>query len=302
MQKSVLITGCSEGGIGHELALQFHGHGLKVIATGRSVESMKTLKTQGIDTLKLDVTSPSDIRSVKAQVEKITGGTLDVLVNNAGVAYESAVSDDNMERVRSIFDTNFFGIVETVQAFLPLLIAANKGQYASSAHSISWASRIILVSSITAIMPMPFHAAYNATKAALLQYGNTLRIEMEPFGVKVITIHTGRVVSRLVKETDRHSLPEGSIYGPVRDVYEGFGHDVLALDPTPSAEFAKNTVAHILKKDAGAFFWYGGQTWVTWMMDNFFPRTMWDRVFKGMFQFARMGAAFREESIKSGSP
>ncbi|THH31493.1 hypothetical protein EUX98_g2693 [Antrodiella citrinella] len=215
-----------------------------MIATARSLVSMQTLQTQGIETLELDVTSSSSIQNVKARVEKITCGILDVLVNDA---------------------LSSRGIVETVQAFLPLLIAANKHQYAQSpTQSISWASRIVLVSSITAILPMPFHAAYNAMKSALLQYGNTLKIEVESFRIKVITIHAGRVTSRLLKETDRHSLPQGSIYGSIRKV-----------DPTPTAEFAIHAVSHTVKKNAGAFFWYGGQTWMTSMMDTFFPRTMW---------------------------
>ena len=92
---------CSEGGIGHELALQLHARGalskvrplsasadnvltgLRVFATARSLASMEQWKALGIETLELDVTVSSSIQSVKAAVEKMTNGALDILINNA---------------------------------------------------------------------------------------------------------------------------------------------------------------------------------------------------------------------------
>ena len=97
--------------------------------------------------------------------------------------YESTASDDSMERIKSLFAVNVFGTMEVTQAFVPLLISANK-----HAPVGTQSARILLVSSLAAMVPTPFYSAYNASKAAMFHYGNTLRIELEPFGIKVVTV------------------------------------------------------------------------------------------------------------------
>jgi len=84
MSKTVLITGCSEGGIGHALALEFQKQGYRVFATARKQSAMTALVENGVETLEMDVTSVDSLNGVKEEIEKRTGGTLDVLVNNAG--------------------------------------------------------------------------------------------------------------------------------------------------------------------------------------------------------------------------
>ncbi|KAH9834513.1 uncharacterized protein C8Q71DRAFT_695142, partial [Rhodofomes roseus] len=165
--KSVLITGCTVGGIGHALAHEFLAKGYRVFATARHVESMGNLERSGAITLPLDVTDEHAIRRLHDQVSATTGGTLDILVNNADAhchlqaamipAIEMPMSD-----TRTIFDVNFFGPVCMIQEFVHLLIASGDG-------------RILNISSVGAVMPLPFCAIYNATKAALVSLGNTLR-------------------------------------------------------------------------------------------------------------------------------
>ena len=81
---SVLITGCSEGGIGHILALEWKSRDYRVFATARKLSAMTTLQEAGIECLELDVTDIDSVRLVKDQVAEKTGGKLDILVNNAG--------------------------------------------------------------------------------------------------------------------------------------------------------------------------------------------------------------------------
>ena len=83
--KSVLITGCSEGGIGDALAKEFHANGLRVFATARNLKSIQHLKDMGMTILPLDVVNPSSIAEAVKSVEAATGGTLDFLVNNSGI-------------------------------------------------------------------------------------------------------------------------------------------------------------------------------------------------------------------------
>lgn len=84
MAQSVLITGCSEGGIGDYLARDFHKRGFRVFATARNIKKVEHLKALGLDVLVLDVTSPASIEAAVKDVKSVTGGTLDFLVNNSG--------------------------------------------------------------------------------------------------------------------------------------------------------------------------------------------------------------------------
>ena len=83
-QKTVLITGCSEGGIGDALAKAFHKKGLRVFATARNLAKIEHLKALGLDVLALDVVDDESIKNAVESVKAATGGTLDILVNNSG--------------------------------------------------------------------------------------------------------------------------------------------------------------------------------------------------------------------------
>ena len=83
-RKTVLITGCSKGGIGHALALEWHKKGARVFATARNPDSMTDLSNAGIDCLAMDVTETPSLLTAREQIENLTGGKLDILVHNAG--------------------------------------------------------------------------------------------------------------------------------------------------------------------------------------------------------------------------
>jgi len=83
-QKSVLISGCSEGGIGHTLALEWKLREYRVFATARTIGAMRTLELAGIECLEMDVTDPDGMKSVNDRVAERTSGKLDILVCNAG--------------------------------------------------------------------------------------------------------------------------------------------------------------------------------------------------------------------------
>lgn len=83
-RKSVLITGCSVGGIGDALAKEFHRNGLRVFATARNPTKIEHLEKLGLETLPLDVVDETSIKAAVKTVQGLTGGTLDILVNNSG--------------------------------------------------------------------------------------------------------------------------------------------------------------------------------------------------------------------------
>ncbi|PGG95205.1 hypothetical protein AJ79_10197 [Helicocarpus griseus UAMH5409] len=203
-RRSVLITGCSPGGIGHSLAREFNRNGLRVLATARDKSSIAGLKEEGIETLSLVVDKEESVKACCEEVEFLLKGKgLDYLVNNAGMNYTVPALDVNIAEARAVFETNFFAVIGMCQAFAPLLIKA-KGT-------------IVQVGSIAGIIPYVFGSVYNASKAALHSFSDTLRVELAPFGVQVTTIITGGVKSNIARTA--RTLAETSLYLPVKTEY-----------------------------------------------------------------------------------
>ncbi|KAJ4410562.1 hypothetical protein N0V82_009226 [Gnomoniopsis sp. IMI 355080] len=202
-KKYALITGCSEGGIGYALALEFQRRGVHVFATARKLSKMSPLEgLPNVTLLALNVTSQSSIENTVAVISKHTGGTLDYLVNNAGNQYAMPVLDLDIELAKQMFDVNFWGVFAMIQAFSPLVIAA-KGTIANMA-------------SIAALMSPPYLVTYASSKAACEVLSEGLRRELAPFGVKVATVITGAVATNLHNNTPLLPLPEDSFYKAVK--------------------------------------------------------------------------------------
>lgn len=262
----VLITGCSSGGIGHALALEYHSKGLRVIATARRLESMSELAAVGIITLVLDVCDPIAVQAMKTTVEEMTGGELHIIVNNAGRSYTLPATDYELPLIRELFEVNVFAVMNMSQTFTPLLKACTHQDGA----------KIINIGSIAAIMPTPFGSAYNASKAALHAYGNTLRVELAPFKIKVITIVTGGVKSQIANNNP-HDIPADSLYDGMRDLFSERRKAVSQRGATATAVYAAKVVVKSLKKSPPAWIWAGNYSFVTWVLHTFGWTTVWDR-------------------------
>jgi len=143
-RKSVLVTGCSTGGIGADLAEVFHENGYHVFVTLRTPSKIpQTLSSlENITVLTLDVLSPVSIAAAVESVKINTGGKLDVLVNNSGAGYVAPALDISIEEAKKVFDLNFWAPLAMLQAFGPLLVNA-KGCLVNN-------------TSANAYLPMPF--------------------------------------------------------------------------------------------------------------------------------------------------
>lgn len=125
--KSVLVTGCSDGGLGSALALTFAQRGLLVFATARSTAKMtKLANLPNVRLLTLDITKPEDVRAAVASVKKETGGSLDFLINNAGQARYMPMLDESPDvgPAKDLFELNVWSQLRMVQEFAPLLMEA----------------------------------------------------------------------------------------------------------------------------------------------------------------------------------
>lgn len=121
-RKTVLITGCSDGGLGAAMAKVLHEKDFYVFATVRNTSKAQTLKgLSNIEILQLDVSSKDSIARCAEQVKQRTGA-LDMLINNAGCDFHSPVLDTDIEKAKESFDVNFWSVLAVTQAFADLII------------------------------------------------------------------------------------------------------------------------------------------------------------------------------------
>lgn len=173
LTKTALITGCSEGGIGHALALEFSRRGVHVFATARTPSKMASLEGMpNITLLAMDVTSQASVDAAAMVVgnpENKRGGALDFLVNNAGGQVVMPVLDLDMDVARQIYEVNFWGMLAVIKTFAPLVIRA-KGAIAN-------------LSSIGASLYMPYLGESRCVTYTSLQFNVCFSKSQRPSAV-----------------------------------------------------------------------------------------------------------------------
>lgn len=211
--KSVLITGATDG-LGKALALLLAERGYRVFAAGRSPEKLARLdgiareKNLALESIELDVCSDS---SVQSAIQTVLGktGAIDVLVNNAGVNYTASVEDLSMEDWRAQFETNVFGVLRVTRAVLPRMRERRGG-------------RILMMSSLSGLVTPPTQGAYSSSKHALEGLSNALRMELYPFGIDVVLIEPGYIITGIQKAAAELSKPYLEKGGPYAPLYAKF--------------------------------------------------------------------------------
>ena len=207
--KSAFITGAATG-IGEGLVNKLLAEGWQVFAGYRSAgpENTDWFNKLNVTPIKCDVTNTDDIHAAVSIISKSTGGTLDLLINNAGFAGNCGVCEaPNMPEYRKTFEVNFWGPLQTAQAFMPLLRKA-KG-------------RIINTTSASVHMTLPMGSAYPVSKTALKSLTNHLRMEMAPFGVQVASLEPGGVDTPMVAFGDEVKNGQWNAIPPhLRDEYQ----------------------------------------------------------------------------------
>ena len=193
----VLITGCSSG-IGPRTALAFARRGDRVYATMRRAERGRELVDlaagEGLDVrvLELDVTEDLSVQQAVQEVLDAEG-RIDVVVNNAGLGHIGSVELLSDEAMRETFETNVFGPVRVLKAVLPAMRAAHSGVVVNVS---STAGRVSAFASFW---------SYMASKHSLSVLSDSLAMELEPFGIRVISIEPGFVRTPIIEKASRPS-------------------------------------------------------------------------------------------------
>ncbi|KAF2470642.1 NAD(P)-binding protein [Lindgomyces ingoldianus] len=273
-QGYALITGCTPGGIGHFLSLEFADNGFTVLSTVRDPSKYPS-PHPNITYLPLELSSNESLTSLCERVSELTNGRLHILCNNAGRNYTVPALDFSDDELLATFDTNLFSIMRLCKAFVPLLIAGH--------------GTIVQIGSLAAVMPYVWGAPYNASKAALHAYSDTLRLELAPLGVRVVTVVTGGVKSNIARTL--RELPRDSYMQPLAAEYERrLTHSQqLGMD---TKQYARSVVRQVLR--GGGWFsrspwiWEGNMSWIVWFAWAWMPRVVFDWYFNWNFKLWKL--------------
>lgn len=249
--KKVLITGSSSG-FGYLTTLTLARKGNKVWATMRDSNGKNSEKRKEFETLakaenlditvaELDVTSDVSVNELTARIIQ-EDGSLDALINNAGVMYVGITEAYSLEQVQEQFDTNFFGVVRTTKAFLPLIKKSSDGA-------------VINISSLAGRLVFPYFGVYCASKFALEAYTESLRYELKPLGVDVSIVEPGPFPTSLLhsgpKEDDNKAL---ETYGEMSTIpsamLQNFG-EFFKSDDAPNPQEIADSILEVLGMTKG---------------------------------------------------
>ncbi|CAI6279555.1 unnamed protein product [Periconia digitata] len=233
--KTVLITGCSTG-IGASLVRTFASHinpKTTVYATARNLSSLKQFADlPNVHCFALDVTSTVSVQACVEAVEKHIlstskehgnengSGGLDYVINNAGMGYDMPVLDIDIEEAKKVYETNVWGVLRVVQGVSGMLVKAH--------------GTVVVVGTAFAWMSWPFKAVYSTSKASTTLLAETLRLELAPLGVNVLTIATTGIASNFLGKLADSKLPPTSLYREIETQFRSSavmsGTELMATD------------------------------------------------------------------------
>lgn len=237
-----LISGCSTG-IGRALAMELAARNWRVFATARKPAAVEDLKRLNIETTALDVTDEKSISDCVNSVI-VKAGRIDMLINNAGLLLIGPLVELETSELRREFETNVIGLAALTRAIAPHMIKKRKG-------------KIVNISSVSGVLPTPFAGAYCSTKAAVTAFSDSLRMELAPFGIQVITVQPGGIESKLAFNADKElERFKKTPYGPIQDFIVARANSSQEK-ATPVKDFARKLIDKLVREKSPNFIRLG---------------------------------------------
>ncbi|KAI5369411.1 Putative short-chain dehydrogenase/reductase SDR, NAD(P)-binding domain superfamily [Septoria linicola] len=195
MAPLVFLISAASSGFGKGIALEALARGHKVIATARQKSRLSDLEARGATTLSLDVTQPlPELHSIVAEAHAIHS-RIDILVNPAGYILEGSLEEASPEETYDCFNVNVFGVLNLARAVLPYMRAQRSGTIAHFGSVGSWGG-------------VPGAAIYGGVKWAIAGLTESLREEVKPFGIEVVSIEPGYFRTGFLNPGARHFTKE----------------------------------------------------------------------------------------------
>ncbi|MNO84459.1 putative oxidoreductase [compost metagenome] len=270
---TVLITGCSSG-IGRALADTFRDAGYEVWATARKAEDVEQLSAAGFAARQLDVNHSDDLTRLVDELQE-RHGSLDLLINNAGYGAMGPLLDGGVDALRQQFETNVFAVVGVTRALFPLLRRA-KGV-------------VVNIGSVSGVLVTPFAGAYCASKAAVHALSDALRLELAPFGIRVMEVQPGAIASQFASNAQRQAdqvLDANSPWWPLREQVQARAR-ASQDKPTSAAVFAQGLLAATRKSPVPAVVRLGNGSTALPVIARVLPRRLLDWVLRKRFGLLR---------------
>ncbi|MFK0313542.1 SDR family oxidoreductase [Pseudomonas sp. NPDC090233] len=270
---TVLITGCSSG-IGRALAEAFRDAGHDVWATARKAEDVEHLAAAGFTSRQLDVNDSEALARLAEELEA-RQGRLDILINNAGYGAMGPLLDGGVEAMRQQFETNVFAVVGVTRALFPLLRRAR--------------GLVVNIGSVSGVLVTPFAGAYCASKAAVQALSDALRLELAPFGVRVMEVQPGAIASQFASNAQRQAdqvVAQTSPWWPLREHIQARAR--ASQDrPTSAAEFAQGLLAATRKSPVPMLVRLGNGSTALPLLARCLPRRLLNWVLRKRFGLLR---------------
>lgn len=262
---NVLITGCSSG-IGRALADAFQSAGHIVWASARREEDVATLAAACFNAVQLDVNDSAALQRLAAQL-----GELDVLINNAGYGAMGPLLDGGTAAMQRQFETNVFSMVGVTQALFPAL-RRRKGL-------------VVNIGSVSGVLVTPFAGVYCASKAAVHALSDALRMELAPFGVRVMEVQPGAINTHFAKNAGTQAellINEQSPWWPLRDSIRA--RSQASQDkPTPASVFAADVLKAVQQQKPPRLLRSGNGCRALPLMAALLPKGLLEKVLKKRF-------------------
>jgi NAD(P)-dependent dehydrogenase (short-subunit alcohol dehydrogenase family) len=207
----VIVTGASAG-IGEAATRRLAAEGASVVIAARRADRLEALKreieSQGGKALAVagDVTSPQDRERLIQETMRVFG-RIDGLVNNAGYGQRGPIELVPVEAIRENFETNLFSLIALTQLVIPIMREQRSG-------------RIVNISSVAGRIARPLSSVYDSTKHALEAISDGLRGELAQFGIKVVIIEPGFIITEFLGVANENARPIIENAGPYTDKFE----------------------------------------------------------------------------------
>ena len=239
-KKVVLISGASTG-FGRSIAKLLSSNGFSVYGTSRNPK--KYTDFEGLELLKYDLTTFKDSKNLVKKVLSIEG-KIDILINNAGSGFAGPIEEMSIKDAKHLFDINFFGHIDLIQAVLPSMRKNKRGI-------------IVNITSIAGYNTVPFGSIYSASKYSMECLGASLNMELKDFGIRVVNIAPGdyrtEVFNKRIKTNLNINSPYYSRYKKFSETVK-YNMDEQSRDPI---EVAKLTLKIINSENPGIHYIVG---------------------------------------------
>ncbi|WP_150468147.1 SDR family NAD(P)-dependent oxidoreductase [Francisella sp. SYW-9] len=270
-KQSILITGCSHGGIGYATAVHLKELGHRVFASARKQQDVNKLISEGFETYLIDVNNYTQVDDALNDILKKTNGTLDVIFNNAAFGQAGAIEDIKTEYLREEFETNFFALHNITRQAIKIMRKQGYG-------------KIIQHSSVFGLVYSKYRGPYIASKYAVEGLTDTLRLELHDSNIHISTLNTGPITSKfrenMIKTTKNIDI-ENSYHKEEYKKILKWQHKKIPFNE-PAISVAKVVEKIINSKQPKARYHITKATWIFVILKRILPTSLLDKTLRSL--------------------